>query len=79
MANLYFENSKYFHVTKNNKGLTLFLFIPLFLKQEQNLSKPNGMHAMLNIKHLILFSKLWDVTLSPSAKPPSLLDGSSRP
>ena len=37
METLDFENFKYFHVTKNNKGLTLFLFISLFLKKMQKL------------------------------------------
>ena len=62
MATLDFEIFKYFHVTKNNRGLTLFLISSLFLKQVQNLSKTNAMHAIIKTKDLFLFSKLWDVT-----------------
>ena len=52
MAILDFENFKYFYVTKNNKGLTLFYLIHLFLNKCKNLSKQNAMHAMLQTPHL---------------------------
>ena len=65
MATLDFEKFKYFYVTKDNKGLTLFLFITLVFFLSKCKTCPKQMQCMLCFKHniLILFSKLWDVTM----------------